>query len=136
MVDNIYNSNWQKNVYFSCLLRILDSFGTEPAFNLRSFAKQRKKLTSWGGQDLMPQQFFNMFRKSFNIYLSFFIVFENVCAMFYKFLTLFIMIHDMYILVKSFNHLEQFLPRKIKSNWNLFTRFHRFIIILCLIFST
>ncbi|XP_060599364.1 alpha-1,6-mannosylglycoprotein 6-beta-N-acetylglucosaminyltransferase A-like [Ruditapes philippinarum] len=55
-----------KNGYgkFSCLLRILDSFGTEPAFNLRSFAKQRKKLTSWGGQDLMPQQFFNMFPHS------------------------------------------------------------------------
>jgi len=47
----------------SCLLRIVDSFGTEPAFNLRTFAKQRKKLTSWGGQDLNPQQFFTMFRK-------------------------------------------------------------------------
>lgn len=55
-----------KNGYgkFSCLLRILDSFGTEPAFNLRSFAKQRKKLTSWGGQDLQPQQFFTMFPHS------------------------------------------------------------------------
>ncbi|KAL4217311.1 hypothetical protein ACF0H5_023762 [Mactra antiquata] len=49
---------------FSCLLRILDSFGTEPAFNLRSFAKRNKKLTSWGGQDLQPQQFFNMFPHS------------------------------------------------------------------------
>ena len=49
--------------FSSCLLRIVDSFGTEPAFNLRSFAKQRKKLTSWGGQDLQPQQFFTMFRK-------------------------------------------------------------------------
>ena len=47
----------------SCLLRIVDSFGTEPAFNLRSFAKQRKKLTSWGGQDLQLQQFYTMFRK-------------------------------------------------------------------------
>ncbi|KAH3754449.1 alpha-1,6-mannosylglycoprotein 6-beta-N-acetylglucosaminyltransferase A-like [Dreissena polymorpha] len=49
---------------FSCLLRIVDSFGTEPAFNLHSFAKQRKKLTSWGGNDLHPQQFFTMFPHS------------------------------------------------------------------------
>ena len=61
---------WGPNVLFliysfltSCLLRIVDSFGTEPAFNLRSFAKQRKKLTSWGGQDLQLQQFYTMFRK-------------------------------------------------------------------------
>lgn len=55
-----------KNGYgkFSCLLRIVDSFGTEPAFNLRSYAKQRKKLTSWGGQDLQLQQFYTMFPHS------------------------------------------------------------------------
>ncbi|WAR09940.1 MGT5A-like protein [Mya arenaria] len=45
-------------------LRVVDSFGTEPGFNLRTFAKQRKKLSSWGGQDLNPQQFFTMFPHS------------------------------------------------------------------------
>lgn len=49
---------------FSCLLRIVDSFGTEPAYNLRMYAKAHKILTSWGGQDLLPQQFFTMFRKA------------------------------------------------------------------------
>ncbi|BFZ22058.1 hypothetical protein BsWGS_25097 [Bradybaena similaris] len=49
---------------FSCLFRVLDSFGTEPAFNHRVFAKQNKILTSWGGQDLNPQQFFTMFPHS------------------------------------------------------------------------
>ncbi|KAK6165886.1 hypothetical protein SNE40_022707 [Patella caerulea] len=49
---------------FSCLFRILDSFGTEPAFNHRNFAKQNKILTSWGGQDLLPRQFFTMFPHS------------------------------------------------------------------------
>ncbi|XP_052815041.1 alpha-1,6-mannosylglycoprotein 6-beta-N-acetylglucosaminyltransferase A-like [Mya arenaria] len=55
-----------KNGYgkFSCLVRVVDSFGTEPGFNLRTFAKQRKKLSSWGGQDLNPQQFFTMFPHS------------------------------------------------------------------------
>uniref|UniRef100_K1RRB7 alpha-1,6-mannosyl-glycoprotein 6-beta-N-acetylglucosaminyltransferase n=1 Tax=Magallana gigas TaxID=29159 RepID=K1RRB7_MAGGI len=49
---------------FSCLLRIVDSFGTEPAYNLRMYAKAHKILTSWGGQDLLPQQFFTMFPHS------------------------------------------------------------------------
>ncbi|XP_048773729.2 alpha-1,6-mannosylglycoprotein 6-beta-N-acetylglucosaminyltransferase A-like isoform X2 [Ostrea edulis] len=49
---------------FSCLLRIVDSFGTEPAYNLRSYAKAHKILTSWGGQDLLPQQLFTMFPHS------------------------------------------------------------------------
>ncbi|VDI52327.1 alpha-1,3(6)-mannosylglycoprotein beta-1,6-N-acetyl-glucosaminyltransferase, partial [Mytilus galloprovincialis] len=49
---------------FSCLLRIVDSFGTEPAYNLRSWAKAHKILTTWGGQDLQPQQFFTMFPHS------------------------------------------------------------------------
>ncbi|KAK7112831.1 alpha-1,6-mannosylglycoprotein 6-beta-N-acetylglucosaminyltransferase A-like [Littorina saxatilis] len=49
---------------FSCLFRIVDSFGTEPAFNHRVFAKQNKILTSWGGQDLNPRQFFTMFPHS------------------------------------------------------------------------
>ncbi|KAL5005564.1 hypothetical protein ScPMuIL_016722 [Solemya velum] len=49
---------------FSCLLRILDSFGTEPAYNHRAYAKSHKILTSWGGQELVPQQFFTMFPHS------------------------------------------------------------------------
>ncbi|GFO13088.1 alpha-1,6-mannosylglycoprotein 6-beta-n-acetylglucosaminyltransferase a [Plakobranchus ocellatus] len=49
---------------FSCLFRVVDSFGTEPAYNHRAFAKQNKILTSWGGQDLNPQQFFTMFPHS------------------------------------------------------------------------
>ncbi|XP_029650594.1 alpha-1,6-mannosylglycoprotein 6-beta-N-acetylglucosaminyltransferase A-like isoform X2 [Octopus sinensis] len=46
---------------FSCLLRIVDSFGTEPAYNHRDFARRNKLLTTWGGQDLHSQQFFTMF---------------------------------------------------------------------------
>ncbi|XP_076443774.1 alpha-1,6-mannosylglycoprotein 6-beta-N-acetylglucosaminyltransferase A-like [Babylonia areolata] len=49
---------------FGCLFRIVDSFGTEPAFNHRAFAKQNKILTAWGGQDLNPRQFFTMFPHS------------------------------------------------------------------------
>uniref|UniRef100_A0A2C9K266 alpha-1,6-mannosyl-glycoprotein 6-beta-N-acetylglucosaminyltransferase n=2 Tax=Biomphalaria glabrata TaxID=6526 RepID=A0A2C9K266_BIOGL len=49
---------------FSCLFRVVDSFGTEPAFNHHAFAKQNKILSSWGGQDLNPQQFYTMFPHS------------------------------------------------------------------------
>jgi len=46
----------------SCLLRIIDSFGTEPAFNYDVFAKAHHLKTQWGMQNLNPQQFFTMFR--------------------------------------------------------------------------
>ncbi|KAK3083190.1 hypothetical protein FSP39_016376 [Pinctada imbricata] len=49
---------------FSCLLRIVDSFGTEPAYNHRPYARAHKILTSWGGNDLLPQQFYTMFPHS------------------------------------------------------------------------
>ncbi|PVD38108.1 hypothetical protein C0Q70_00719 [Pomacea canaliculata] len=49
---------------FSCLFRILDSFGTEPAYNHHVFAKQNKILSSWGGLDLNLRQFFTMFPHS------------------------------------------------------------------------
>ncbi|XP_021366122.1 alpha-1,6-mannosylglycoprotein 6-beta-N-acetylglucosaminyltransferase A-like isoform X1 [Mizuhopecten yessoensis] len=47
-----------------CLLRIVDSFGTEPAYNHRVYAKAHKLVTFWGGQNLQPQQFFTMFPHS------------------------------------------------------------------------
>ncbi|KAK2147200.1 hypothetical protein LSH36_564g01050 [Paralvinella palmiformis] len=49
---------------FSCLLRIVDSFGTEPAFNFEPYAKSRRLKTQWGMQNLNPQQFFTMFPHS------------------------------------------------------------------------
>ena len=50
-------------VFVSCLLRIIDSFGTEPAFNYDTFAKSHHLKTQWGMQNLNPQQFFTMFRQ-------------------------------------------------------------------------
>ncbi|CAH1789934.1 unnamed protein product [Owenia fusiformis] len=46
---------------FSCLLRIVDSFGTEPAFNHMPYASNHKMRTTWGMQNLNPKQFFTMF---------------------------------------------------------------------------
>ncbi len=49
----------------SCLLRIVDSFGTEPAFNFEPYAKTHRMKTQWGMQNLNPQQFYTMFRECF-----------------------------------------------------------------------
>ena len=46
-----------------CLFRVLDSFGTEPAYNNRGYARKNKILTAWGGNDLDVRQFFTMFRE-------------------------------------------------------------------------
>uniref|UniRef100_A0A8C6TBK7 alpha-1,6-mannosyl-glycoprotein 6-beta-N-acetylglucosaminyltransferase n=1 Tax=Neogobius melanostomus TaxID=47308 RepID=A0A8C6TBK7_9GOBI len=46
---------------FRCRFRILDSFGTEPAFNLGTYARSREYKTLWGSWDLHPQQFMTMF---------------------------------------------------------------------------
>ncbi|KAI0216419.1 Alpha-1,6-mannosylglycoprotein 6-beta-N-acetylglucosaminyltransferase A [Lamellibrachia satsuma] len=55
-----------KNGYgkFSCLLRIIDSFGTEPAFNYMPYAKTHNSKSQWAMHNLNPQQFFTMFPHS------------------------------------------------------------------------
>lgn len=55
-----------KNNYLSrCRFRILDSFGTEPAFNFASYARSHGYKTLWGSWDLQPPQYMTMFRKLF-----------------------------------------------------------------------
>eukprot|EP00064_Thunnus_orientalis_P017953 superscaffoldBa00003969_g18039 len=44
-----------------CRFRILDSFGTEPAFNLGSYARIRGYKTLWGSWGLQPLQYMTMF---------------------------------------------------------------------------
>lgn len=49
---------------FSCLLRIIDTFGTEAMFNHATYSKTHKKTTNWGKQNLNLRQFFTMFPHS------------------------------------------------------------------------
>ncbi|XP_043546929.1 alpha-1,6-mannosylglycoprotein 6-beta-N-acetylglucosaminyltransferase A-like [Chiloscyllium plagiosum] len=44
-----------------CLLRVLDSFGTEPEFNHAEYAKKKNHGSPWGKLNLIPKQFYNMF---------------------------------------------------------------------------
>uniref|UniRef100_A0A3Q1IY38 alpha-1,6-mannosyl-glycoprotein 6-beta-N-acetylglucosaminyltransferase n=1 Tax=Anabas testudineus TaxID=64144 RepID=A0A3Q1IY38_ANATE len=47
--------------HYKCRFRILDSFGTEPAFNLESYAHSRGYTTQWGSWGLQPLQYMTMF---------------------------------------------------------------------------
>ncbi|KAL7991752.1 hypothetical protein Chor_016008, partial [Crotalus horridus] len=44
-----------------CMLRVLDSFGTEPEFNHAHYAQSKGHKTPWGKWNLNPQQFYTMF---------------------------------------------------------------------------
>ncbi|XP_068610972.1 alpha-1,6-mannosylglycoprotein 6-beta-N-acetylglucosaminyltransferase B-like [Brachionichthys hirsutus] len=48
-------------LHYRCRFRILDSFGTEPAFNLRSYARSHGYKTVWGSWGLQPLQYMTMF---------------------------------------------------------------------------
>uniref|UniRef100_A0A3Q4GWG9 alpha-1,6-mannosyl-glycoprotein 6-beta-N-acetylglucosaminyltransferase n=1 Tax=Neolamprologus brichardi TaxID=32507 RepID=A0A3Q4GWG9_NEOBR len=47
--------------HYQCRFRILDSFGTEPAFNFASYAHSHGYKTLWGSWDLQPLQYMTMF---------------------------------------------------------------------------
>lgn len=48
---------------FSCRLRILDSFGTDPEFNYAEYKHAAKFKTGWGKPDIHVRQMMTMFRK-------------------------------------------------------------------------
>uniref|UniRef100_A0A8C5R2L1 alpha-1,6-mannosyl-glycoprotein 6-beta-N-acetylglucosaminyltransferase n=1 Tax=Leptobrachium leishanense TaxID=445787 RepID=A0A8C5R2L1_9ANUR len=47
-------------VHYQCMLRVLDSFGTEPEFNHAHYAQSKGHKTPWGKWNLNPQQFYTM----------------------------------------------------------------------------
>ncbi|ROL40909.1 Alpha-1,6-mannosylglycoprotein 6-beta-N-acetylglucosaminyltransferase A [Anabarilius grahami] len=50
-------------VHYQCMLRVLDSFGTEPEFNHAHYAQSKGHKTPWGKWNLNPQQFNTMFQQ-------------------------------------------------------------------------
>ena len=62
----------QFSPYFShssrCLLRVLDTFGTEPVFNYKKWKPEKDDRNhdygqTWGNWELNPRQFWTMYRK-------------------------------------------------------------------------
>ncbi|RXM33731.1 Alpha-1,6-mannosylglycoprotein 6-beta-N-acetylglucosaminyltransferase B [Acipenser ruthenus] len=53
---------WQPPVSGSrCRFRVLDSFGTEPAFNQGEYSRLHGYRTAWGSWELQPRQYMTMF---------------------------------------------------------------------------
>ncbi|XP_046888560.1 alpha-1,6-mannosylglycoprotein 6-beta-N-acetylglucosaminyltransferase B-like [Hypomesus transpacificus] len=50
--------------HYQCRFRVLDSFGTEPAFNLAIYARTHGYNTLWGNWGLQPLQYMTMFPHS------------------------------------------------------------------------
>ncbi|XP_034049796.1 alpha-1,6-mannosylglycoprotein 6-beta-N-acetylglucosaminyltransferase B-like [Thalassophryne amazonica] len=48
-------------LHYQCRFRIVDSFGTEPAFNLGDYASSHGYKTLWGSWGLQPLQYMTMF---------------------------------------------------------------------------
>lgn len=55
---------------FRCKIRILDSFGTEPDFNHVYWAKDHNLPSPYGALNLVPLQFYTMFRMSAFFFFS------------------------------------------------------------------
>ncbi|ESN93534.1 hypothetical protein HELRODRAFT_115589 [Helobdella robusta] len=62
LLSFVFSASWF--VCF-CLLRIIDTFGTEAPYNSLTYSKKFKNLkTAWGGQELDLRQFYTMFPHS------------------------------------------------------------------------
>ena len=51
-------------VIYRCHIRVIDTFGTEPAYNHEEYATLHGYRTNWGYWNLNPRQYMTMFRKS------------------------------------------------------------------------
>ncbi|KAK2839551.1 hypothetical protein Q5P01_013291 [Channa striata] len=57
-IQTVLQTSWIK---YKCVIRVLDSFGTEPDFNHATWAIEHNLKSPFGGLNLIPQQFYTMF---------------------------------------------------------------------------
>ncbi|CAJ1078832.1 alpha-1%2C6-mannosylglycoprotein 6-beta-N-acetylglucosaminyltransferase A-like [Xyrichtys novacula] len=57
-IQTILKESWPN---YQCLVRVLDSFGTEPDFNHAVWAQKQDLKSPFGGLNLIPLQFYTMF---------------------------------------------------------------------------
>ncbi|XP_027878942.1 alpha-1,6-mannosylglycoprotein 6-beta-N-acetylglucosaminyltransferase A-like isoform X1 [Xiphophorus couchianus] len=57
-IQKVLKTSWIK---YKCIIRVLDSFGTEPDFNHADWAKKYNLKSPFGGLSLAPMQFYTMF---------------------------------------------------------------------------
>ncbi|GAA6225283.1 alpha-1,6-mannosylglycoprotein 6-beta-N-acetylglucosaminyltransferase A-like [Lates japonicus] len=56
--QTVVQTSWIK---YRCMIRVLDSFGTEPDFNHAAWANEHNLKSPFGGLNLIPAQFYTMF---------------------------------------------------------------------------
>ncbi|XP_056245621.1 alpha-1,6-mannosylglycoprotein 6-beta-N-acetylglucosaminyltransferase A-like [Seriola aureovittata] len=56
--QNVLKTSWIK---YKCMIRVLDTFGTEPDFNHAVWAQKHNLRGPFGGLNLIPAQFYTMF---------------------------------------------------------------------------
>ncbi|KAK5861397.1 hypothetical protein PBY51_022797 [Eleginops maclovinus] len=57
-IKNILNGSWFK---YRCIIRVLDTFGTEPDFNHVAWASKKGLVSPFGRLNMIPSQFYTMF---------------------------------------------------------------------------
>uniref|UniRef100_A0A3Q2EHZ5 alpha-1,6-mannosyl-glycoprotein 6-beta-N-acetylglucosaminyltransferase n=2 Tax=Cyprinodon variegatus TaxID=28743 RepID=A0A3Q2EHZ5_CYPVA len=57
-IQSVLKASWIK---YKCIIRVLDSFGTEPDFNHADWAKRYDLKSPFGSLDMFPMQFYTMF---------------------------------------------------------------------------
>ncbi|XP_067372638.1 alpha-1,6-mannosylglycoprotein 6-beta-N-acetylglucosaminyltransferase A-like isoform X1 [Channa argus] len=57
-IQTVLQTSWIK---YKCVIRVLDSFGTEPDFNHAAWALNHNLRSPFGGLNLIPMQFYTMF---------------------------------------------------------------------------
>ncbi|XP_037542259.1 alpha-1,6-mannosylglycoprotein 6-beta-N-acetylglucosaminyltransferase A [Nematolebias whitei] len=57
-ITSVLKESWTKH---KCVIRVLDSFGTEPDFNHAQWAEKHNLKSPFGGLNLIPMQFYTMF---------------------------------------------------------------------------
>ncbi|XP_035532727.1 alpha-1,6-mannosylglycoprotein 6-beta-N-acetylglucosaminyltransferase A-like [Morone saxatilis] len=57
-IQKALQTSWIK---YKCIIRVLDTFGTEPDFNHPTWAEKHNLISSFGRLNLIPMQFYTMF---------------------------------------------------------------------------
>ncbi|XP_028993236.1 alpha-1,6-mannosylglycoprotein 6-beta-N-acetylglucosaminyltransferase A-like isoform X2 [Betta splendens] len=57
-IQSALDTSWTQ---YKCMIRVLDSFGTEPDFNHAAWAEEHYLKSPFGGLNLIPMQFYTMF---------------------------------------------------------------------------
>lgn len=71
--------NWVCHFLCRCHIRVIDTFGTEPAYNHEEYATLHGYRTNWGYWNLNARQYMTMFRMYYIIIIIIIVNFYIIC---------------------------------------------------------